>query len=274
MIARWLPGGCPWCLPRRAFRPQAGGLPGVPSHEPGQHPRTSPARKAWRRTGDPSPSNRRGSGKCFVLRRRQTVGSKAVPTPKRLKAAGRLRAEPVSPLAAAMILTALAVLASRRFPEVRGRAKLLTAPAVPLAPRAQTTPDVWLRRRRVQTRRAKLVCTAGKVSGGQVAVRVRPAAVSLRTVSSRRDSVHRRRLLLRRVGTECSPGGSGSRVKVAPARRRPAAVSPRIVRSRGDSAPRGGPLLRRVGTVRGPTGSASARNLHLAARLRARAGRN
>ena len=274
MTARSLPDGCPWCQPRRAFRPQAGGLPRVPSRGLAQHLRTSPARKLWQRTEDPSPSNRRGSGKCFVVKRRLVVGSKAVRTSERLKAADRLRAEPVSPLAAGMMLTVLAILAGSRFPEVRDRAKLWTAPAVPLAVRARTTPDVWLRRQRIQTRRAKLVCTAGKVSQANVALRVRPAAVSLRTVSRRQDSVPRRRLLLRRVGTERSPAGSVSRVKVAPVRPRPAAISLPIVRSRGDSAPRRGPLPRQVGTVRGPAGRASAHTPHLAARLRARAGRN
>jgi len=179
-----------------------------------------------------------------VVCRQRAVGSKAVPTSKRLKAAGRVSAEPVSPSEAGMMLTALAVLAGRRSPEVRGRARWRSAPAVPSGARAQATPDVWLRRRRVQTRRAQLVCAAGEVSRAKVApLRVRPAG-SLPAVSSRRDSVARRRLLLRRVGTERSPGGSGSRVKVAAVRVRPAAVSPRIVRSRGDSAPRRGPLLK------------------------------
>ena len=168
-----------------------------------------------------------------------------MPTSRRLKAAGRVSAEPVSPSEAGMMLTVLAILAGRRSPEVRGRPRWRSAPAVPSGARAQATTDVWLRRRRVQTRRAQLVCTVGEVSRAKVApLRVRPAAGSPPAVSSRRDSVARRRLLLRRVGTERSPGGSGSRVKVAAVRVRPAAVSPRIVRSRGDSAPRRGPLLR------------------------------
>jgi hypothetical protein len=173
------------------------------------------------------------------------------------------------------MLTAPAVLAGRRFPEVRGRAKLRMAPAVPLAARARTTPDVWLRRRRVQTRRAKLVLTAGNASRARLApVRLGPAAVSLRIVSSRGDPVPRRGLLLRRVGAESSLGGNGSGARVAPVRARPPAVSLRIVRSRGDSAPRRAPLLRLVGTERGPAGRASARSLHRAAPSRARAGRN
>ena len=131
----------------------------------------------------------------------------------------------------------------------------------------------WLCKRRVQTRRAKPVCTACDSSQAKVApVRRRPGAVSPRTVRRRRNSVRSRGLLLRWVGTQRSLGGSGSRV--APVRPRPAAIWLRIVRTGGDSVPRRELLLHRVGTGRGPAGKASARNPHLAAPLPARAARN